>query len=373
MDSKTRKRPITRLLLIQSVLVIIAAAVAGESFFRISREYVTPAMLKRASFQYVPSVFARHVFPRKTQSFIGTSQWHHSTRHINPLGYRGRDFAREKPPGVTRIIFYGGSSVFDTALPEGEDWPHEVGRLLRDKGIDEIEIINAGIPGHASFDAVGRFFAEGHLFSPDYVVFYGAWNDMKQFPSDRPLLRQLQPYRTDKNPLLNYNNRLDQFLCENSQLYVRLRHNYYIKKLNVTPEGAVRQRPKNADKITSSALSQYRLGLETFVDIARNIRARPILITEARLATKRNPDNPKFWYAHRILPHEFILDSFSKADEIMLSVARAKGVVVIDAAETMTGKEEFFEDHIHLTPRGSNVLASIVAEELFKVIRDDSR
>ena len=57
-----------------------------------------------------------------------------------------------------------------------------------------LKSINAGIPGHSSAESVGRLFAEGHAFSPDFVLLYNTWNDLKFFQLEETHLRLLRPY-----------------------------------------------------------------------------------------------------------------------------------------------------------------------------------
>jgi hypothetical protein len=130
-------------------------------------------------------------------------------------------------------MIYGGSSVFDHDNHGMRDWPHRVQKQLQDSGFPNVEVINAGIPGHSASDAVGRLFSEGHLFDPDYVLLYDQWNEIKDFRSNQSLLRLRVPYGPSniESPLITYQNSLDRWLCEVSQLYVRLRERYYTGNL----------------------------------------------------------------------------------------------------------------------------------------------
>ena len=106
--------------------------------------YITPDTLKAMTPDYEPAVFARHVIHAGAKTVVVNGQ---EQFRINPHGYRGKDFSTRKPEGVIRIMFYGGSSVFDAESPHDDDWPHRVERLLHAKGFPNVEVINAGIPG----------------------------------------------------------------------------------------------------------------------------------------------------------------------------------------------------------------------------------
>ena len=145
--------------------------------------------------RYERSSFSRHVLPATEHRVLRNGALY----RINDKGYRGRDFDWEKPPGVVRVLVYGGSAVFDILASEGEDWPSRVQRLLASRGHEHVEVINAGIPGHASFDSLGRLLAEGHRLNPDFTILYNAWNDIKTFRMDESLLRGIRPHRPKRD------------------------------------------------------------------------------------------------------------------------------------------------------------------------------
>ena len=329
--------------------------------------YVTPEIIKNRNLQYAPALFARNVFPqREARAYgLGTVKY-----YINSNGYRGHGFSVAKPPGVIRIVIYGGSAVFDPYQTEGQDWPHRVESILKQNGFPQVEVINAGIPNHASFDCFGRLFAEGHLLDPDYLVFSNAWNDIKTFRSDTPLLRRYQPYNDQEDPRLNYQGSVDRLMCEHSQLYVRLRDRYYNWKLAIGPEGSIPQSEYVSD-FSRPALRQYRINQEIFVDLAREIGAVPILMTEARLASESNTESQKSRIHYdwvRFTP-QGLLRSYEAVEETVRQVSSEKRVDLIDVSKDMDGKDEFFVDHVHLTERGSEELARITAQNLAELIR----
>jgi hypothetical protein len=265
-------------------------------------------------------------------------------------------------------MVYGGSHVFDPEMGGDEDWPHRLGRLLGEApGWRNVEAINAGIPGHASFDSLGRLFAEGHAFEPDYVLLCGQWNDIKRFQEQDPLLRSLQPYRATDDPLRTYQGGVDRWLCEWSQLYTKLRQRYYEGSLRIGSQGAAPPRAlRTGDAIRPEAVRQYRLAVETFVDLARNARAVPILVLEARLPGERSSadDRRRINYHYVGLTHEGLLEAFRITDEVLEDVARRKGVVLLRSARPISGQPENFVDEIHLSRAGSTRLAVALAEEL---------
>ncbi|MBN2494621.1 MAG: SGNH/GDSL hydrolase family protein [Deltaproteobacteria bacterium] len=345
-------------------------AVVGEIYVRLSQDepLPTPEELRRRSLRYEPAVFARHVLAREKVEAHG---WNGARWQINELGYRGRAFRPDKQAGTYRIVFYGGSSVFDSFASGKDDWPHRVERWLRAHGRESVEVINAGVPGHASFDALGRLFAEGHRFEPDCVVLYAAWNDIKTFRSSEPLLRQIAPWSEGLDPRIHYTGELDRGLCQLSQLYLLLRGWYQRETRGLGEEGRV-PGGEPGDRIQPEALAQYRLGLEAFADLARNIGALPVFVLQARLV---HPDNTRA-QRERIrldyvqLTHEALCRAFAETDRITRLVAAEKGALLIDSTSAMCGQEAFFLDHVHLNEAGSRRLAELVGEGLVSELKN---
>jgi lysophospholipase L1-like esterase len=369
MTELTRKRKALFTLVVFGVAGLVPL-LAAEVYVRRTSPYgyVTPETLRSMTPDYEPAVFARHVIRQGARRVVVNGE---ERFRINSLGYRGRDFTVEKPAGVTRIAFYGGSSVFDVDAPGEGDWPHRVERRLKADGFSNVEVINAGIPGYTTAEAVGTLFSEGHRFSPDYVLLYAQWNDIKLLRSSKSLLRELAPDAVREDPRTTYQNALDHFLSNDSQLYVRLRERYYAWKLRVGEEGAVPSGEYD-DTLSDAALKQYQLNLETFVDVARDIGAVPILMIEARLVARENTseERSRIRYEYVLLSHEGLCRAFEKEDEIIHDVGRRKGVVVIESAQQLTGKGELFASHVHLNERGSEELSRVVASELGRILRE---
>ncbi len=324
--------------------------------------YITPSILqiRAQSFETVPVAFTREIFPQKVQTIPFDKD---TLVSINSKGYRGPEFEIKKSSGTTRIIIYGGSVVFDGY----HDWPHQVEKILRQRGFSHVEVINAGIGGHSALDAFGRFFAEGHLFDPDYVILYTGWNDLKLFTNKEPLLRQFAPQRR-QDPLLYYQGALDQWLCEFSQLYVRLRYRYIRWKFRMGPEGA--QPAGHSSQISENALRQYRLTLETFADMSRNSHAVFILMPEARLLGPANTAKEKrlINYDSQTLTPEALWPATQRLEEIMQDVTREKKSMLIDTSP-VSGSLLYLRDNSHPTEAGSRKLAEITADALEPLLR----
>ena len=368
-----------------SLLTIAALALltllAAELLVRTLLRYNTPDTIRENSLQYQPAVYARHLLA-PDQYVERDKAWgvrFEADRSgevvvINEHGFRGRSVPLDKLPGGRRILVLGGSAVFDLRAKEGRDWPRLAEQELRAAGFATVEVINAGIPGHASADAVGRLNTHLWMLAPDIVVLYNAWNDVKTFRSltpHRPLITLVEPYDPRANPFQSYRGALDRLLSR-SQLYVKLRTRYFLRRVDLGLEGGHRY-DDLVDAYSASALRQYRLNLELFVDASRNIGAVPVLLTQASLAAadSSQADRARINYAYAGLSHGALVRAMAECNAAIRQIATAEGTQLIDLAAGLSGRPELFLDHIHTTPGGSEELAAAVARGLTPLLRGD--
>ncbi|HJP05177.1 MAG: GDSL-type esterase/lipase family protein [Gammaproteobacteria bacterium] len=98
---------------------------------------------------------------------------------INSLGFRGEDFALEKPDDVYRIAAIGGSTTFAVYLAWDKSYPYLLQKELRRRfGTDKIEVMNAGLTGSTTAESLHRLQSQIIPIDPDMVIIYHAFNDL---------------------------------------------------------------------------------------------------------------------------------------------------------------------------------------------------
>lgn len=98
------------------------------------------------------------------------------TLDSNARGFRGRELAGPKPPGVLRIVSIGDSSTYGWGVEPGEVYTAQLQERLDAKAPGRFEVFNLGVPGHTSFQ--GRLLARRlRGASPDLVVCSYGSND----------------------------------------------------------------------------------------------------------------------------------------------------------------------------------------------------
>jgi lysophospholipase L1-like esterase len=102
---------------------------------------------------------------------------------INAQGFIGNGTPfpdlSHKPPGVTRVFIFGGSSVAGSgASSNATTIAGFLERILnRARGGGRFEVINAGVDGYTAFQELVYFLTNIHRYHPDVVIFYDGFND----------------------------------------------------------------------------------------------------------------------------------------------------------------------------------------------------
>jgi hypothetical protein len=100
-------------------------------------------------------------------------------RH-NSIGYRGDEVTWSKPAGVYRILVLGGSTTYETGVPEHErTFPAQLQRILCERrGRSDVEVINAGCPQWNSWESLVDLQFRGLALDPDLVIVYCGTNEI---------------------------------------------------------------------------------------------------------------------------------------------------------------------------------------------------
>jgi hypothetical protein len=114
---------------------------------------------------------------------------------------------------------------------------------------------------------------------------------------------------------------------------------------------------------------QYEQNLLNFVDIVRNMGALPVLSTEATLVLNPDPRmRDRISYEYQLLDQSGLERAYRETYDIARRVAVAKGVSLLDAGAMLNDHAEYFADHVHLTPAGSEALARLTADHLAEIV-----
>lgn len=97
---------------------------------------------------------------------------------INEAGYRGPLLIEQKPDRTMRIVILGDSCTFGMSVPLIDTYSMVAGRLLNQRAVDlRVEVLNGGVPGYTSFQALASLQRDLIGYDPDLVTIYCGWND----------------------------------------------------------------------------------------------------------------------------------------------------------------------------------------------------
>ena len=113
------------------------------------------------------------------------SRFRHTSRDgswdfvTNSQGFRNfQDFAHEKPPGKLRVLSLGDSHTQGYEVRQEHTYSAVLERYLRVNGIDA-EVINTGVSGFSTAEALVLLENEGVKYEPDVVVLGFFGNDLE--------------------------------------------------------------------------------------------------------------------------------------------------------------------------------------------------
>ena len=97
--------------------------------------------------------------------------------HTNADGLQPAALKREKMPGVKRVLLIGNSTVFARDVPENEKIHYYLDSLLDASG-RQYEVINAGVTGYSTDQALLTLKRYVKIYQPDYVAYNYCINDL---------------------------------------------------------------------------------------------------------------------------------------------------------------------------------------------------
>lgn len=271
---------------------------------------------------------------------------------VNRKGFRGPELSNGE---TFRIVCFGGSVTFG---PRGEESPYPraletfMNRFSPGK---PVEVVNAGVTGHSSYNM--RFRTDRILrLNPDMIVILTGPEDI--------MTENISQYRDNRQPFTSYWHVDSQrnvglhvwsLFVETAGIGARK-----TTPLTYTPEEFI---PFNFEYNLSSVTNTFRkAGIPTAIlTIPSKLSGDPLKLTPEDIRTITLPD-----YLEDDL--SAFINVYRSYDSIIRAVAVESGSILINTAagfgRTDGGVRDFFTDTFDLSPEGCAHLGEIVAREL---------
>jgi lysophospholipase L1-like esterase len=268
-------------------------------------------------------------------------------RH-NALGYRGDEIAREKAPGAYRVLCLGGSTTYETGVPDyTKSFTVVLQKLLRERHErDDIEVINAGCPSWNSWESLVDLEFRGLDLEPDLVVVYCGTNEV------HPRLVPPEAYRRD-NTGFRKQWIDDAHWWERSVVLRRLgmlvgatRKNSVSGMTEIDYDGT-----DPAANLAANSPRYYEDNLENIVALSKHHGADVLI---ASWAWCEGFDDYAADPVHQ--------QGFRETNAVSRRVAERNGVAFLDYAAKMPREPKFWHDGRHVNAEGAAVKARLFAD-----------
>ena len=282
---------------------------------------------------------------------------------VNSLGFWGGEIEREKPPGTLRIVALGGST---TAGPTA--WPYQLGIELNQRLEGKtVEVINLGIGGWTSAEALAAFSTIGLSYSPDAVVVHCVNNDLEPMRAENPQVdyshyrramdviqtaEGLATYKQDTEDIL------DAVASKWSDLYVYAK---LFQSGSIPRRASLHElttwRNQTTVEPSDEGVAIYERNLRSIAALAEANDAVTVMATMPALSVQR-PGIPMVPDGH--------LRSLEAQNERLRMLAKTNDWLVADLALLSSEMTPYFEDAIHVDFRGERLKAKSIADTLMK-------
>jgi lysophospholipase L1-like esterase len=285
-----------------------------------------------------------------------------TTYSTNSMGFRGKEEFGAKENNEIRVAILGGSCVFGFGASSDET---TIASYMKKK-LEErfpsrsFSVVNAGNPGYTSYQVLAKLQLNVIELDPDVLVFYMGWNDLFFSSHNLPFVSnnfygRYQFFQMDSwQEFINYNNRrFPVRILRPLALTLIIQRTYQLldkvkDRKKDHPESIIR-----SEELEDKIYNQFYDNMSSIAAISRYRGINTILIT---LFSENN--------------------LFSKdrtgINSIIKRVAKESESYLIDADEVATSSGiqgvNNERDHYHLTDKGNEFLAGLIANEISDIL-----
>jgi len=282
--------------------------------------------------------------------------------------FRGPVLERQRPANAVRIWVAAASHGEDIYLPPDVVFPNVIGKKLQLQGVPA-QMLNASKAGAGIDGDLAFLRREFERWQPDVVILYQLSLDIgllsRQFlgPAKKKIASgnadvELSPAASAGEPSWA------------ARLY---RKTTSYELLNAVITTRVSAMGLSNDDIGNEARNAFRRKIVRYVDEVRALGAEPVLCTFSVSfppgATTPVPRDVVLfvhrWTAH--LSARGWLAAVEQLNGVIRDVAGDRGVLLVDTASVLTGREALFRDPVHFTPQGHDVMADTIAAALSRM------
>jgi hypothetical protein len=282
---------------------------------------------------------------------------------INQQGFRGKDFEKEKPQGVVRVLTLGSSSTFGFYDRDDETYPHYLELILNEKcgGNRRFEVINFAIPHADSGNIAAMFQAEGIPLSPDVATLYEGRNESMMTHTSETFWEKVYAVLIHRVLLIAF---IDQAIS-GSRVSVTSAaaqfdvHAKDVRKHFLGNVGKLLQTAR-AHGVELIIANQQATGAAPYPRVAAErelLRGVTYQEETRRIREKMKANEATTTFEYSLLVHEHMMNGLE-------SWAKENQVTFVDVMGALDADRQYLLSWVHLHPNANRVVASKLAEPI---------
>lgn len=316
----------------------------------------------------------------------------------NPHGAAGKIMHRIDEDGFIRpskihdqpdvnLVFLGGSTTECFNIAEDKRFPYLAGRLVEQQTRLKVNSYNAAMAGNNSLHSLNILLNKVIPLNPRFVLMMHNINDLVILLYEKSYWNK----NKYKSPLVEFHPDLEtagKYLQESfhvlrNLLFPALYAHFKEWKKSFLGKGpqrgeppdefeAVRGKPVMVDRTRLE--EEFRRNLETFIALCQARRMTPVLLTQAS-RLKENPDLEILkpiqarLEARQGVSYQQFRELFEGFNQTIRETGSRHGVLLIDLARQIPQEKDYLEDVVHLTERGSVLVAHLVSQALISQLK----
>jgi lysophospholipase L1-like esterase len=314
--------------------------------------FVLYTNIKPADFAFTPHPYL---------SYYPTPNYRKGQTAHNSLGYRGDEFPLKKPASVYRIVVLGGSSTYDVRIEDNADiFTAQLEKQLHEKyGYQNVQVINAGVPGYNSWELLANLEFRVLDLDPDLVIIYEGVNDVHARMVEPSVYRgddlgRRQAWQAPRVALWEHSALLrilsrtmnasrqvgiDDFVS--SPTYLSWPFDYRLLEDNVDPVEILKENPP----------VYFQRNLENMVAVAKEHKVKIMFSTWAYSPYLKDYASETYYQL-----------GFKENNAVVKAVATDQHIPLFDFAAVMPQDTKYWADGRHSSEAGAVVKAGLFAE-----------
>jgi lysophospholipase L1-like esterase len=299
--------------------------------------------------------------PHQYLVYYPTPNYRKGLTFHNSLSYRNDEISLEKPSNVYRIVALGGSSTYDVRIEDNKKtFTAQLEKLLKEQyGYQNVEVINAGVPGYNSWEILINLEFRVLDLNPDLVIIYEGTNDVHARLVEPSAYRgddsgRRQPWRIPPVPLWEHSALL-RILSRMTNLTRQVSVDDFTSSptfLSWPFESRLNEDGVDPTKILEKNTPIYfRRNLENMIAIAKEHGIEVLFVTWAY--------SP---YLDDYASKEYYQQGFQENNEVVKEVANRHHIPLFDFAEVMPQDAKYWADGRHVNEVGALEKARLFAE-----------